>query len=422
MMPRRRLPSHRGCAECSARWNASRPRRAPRAPPGRGEDWANAPTYATVARLIPRLAQSAREQALVANVELVRSFRALYPQVGKRLLIDGTAVPAWAVQRGGGGDDTPRDQYLRRRTPDAHFRFISYTRNGKSVSPDTKRPDGKRAGHARFFRGYYFVCILDQATGLPLVWTLISARDDEASAIVSLLSLLHHLWPDIDAECIAGDSAWDEDAWCRLCEVEYGIHPIFRLHDARTKMLTAGVKAGASIIGLHQDGRLICAKHGTPLPYETASVPKRDGLRPGQQAREGDFRVRASCTHEPDRCGKPGLAMRNDWSLVTFYPHHGYGHAKRYAYRQAMLSRLSQIESFFHHLKGGLKLANSGAARTRVIDKDTVEALLSLGCLSTSALAVADQRIHGQLIISGAERHRVRKPLARRGQRGSLAA
>jgi hypothetical protein len=55
------------------------------------------------------------------------------------------------------------------------------------------------------------VVIADQLTGLPLVWTLIDAAEDEAQALVPLLRDLHELWPTIDADVIAGDSAYDED-------------------------------------------------------------------------------------------------------------------------------------------------------------------------------------------------------------------
>jgi hypothetical protein len=159
------------------------------------------------------------------------------------------------------------------------------------------------------------------------------------------------------------------------------LHPIFRLHDPRTTVV-AERKRGGGIYAIKADGRLICEPHGKPMRYATAVVADRSGLCPGQPSRESDFRVRGNCAHG---CGKPGLGMKHDWSKLTFYPHHPDGHPKRYAHRKAMLARISQVESFFHHVKGGLKLANSGAARTRVIDKDTVEALLSLAALSTTA-------------------------------------
>ena len=90
-----------------------------------------------------------------------------------------------------------------------------------------------------------------------------------------------------------------------------------------------GIKSKASIISIAGDGRLVC-KHGTELPYETAAVANRNGLKPRQPARESDFRVRGLCKHPTDPCAKPGLAMKHDWNTLIFYPHHAHGHAKRY--------------------------------------------------------------------------------------------
>jgi hypothetical protein len=57
-----------------------------------------------------------------------------------------------------------------------------------------------------------------------------------------------------------------------------------------------------------------------------------------------------------------------------------------------MLARLNQAESLFNRLKAGRKLAAPGGARTRVRDKDSVDALISLALLSMTALTVVDQR------------------------------
>jgi hypothetical protein len=43
------------------------------------------------------------------------------------------------------------------------------------------------------------VTILDVASGLPIVWTIIDAKHNESTVIVALLSKLHELWPDIGA-------------------------------------------------------------------------------------------------------------------------------------------------------------------------------------------------------------------------------
>lgn len=58
-----------------------------------------------------------------------------------------------------------------------------------------------------------------------------------------------------------------------------------------------------------------------------------------------------------------------------------------------MQARLNQVEGFFNRLKSGLHLGGEDETRTRLLDRATYEALFSLGALSLTALAVADQRI-----------------------------
>lgn len=203
-----------------------------------------------------------------------------------------------------------------------------------------------------------------------------------------LLSLLHQLWPDIGVREIAGDSAWDEDAWCKLCELHSGIHPIFRLHPSSGRKLFDRAELGpdATMLGIGGKGEIICA-HGQYLDYHSAETPPRpDSLTPGRP-HQGipRFRTRGVCTHgtavQP-ACGKVSLRMDLDWSRAAFFPHHGNGHAVRYAHREAMLTRLNQVESFFNHLRTGLKLATRGDDRNRILDKDVQEALVTLGCVA----------------------------------------
>lgn len=150
-------------------------------------------------------------------------------------------------------------------------------------------------------------------------------------------------------------------------------------------------------------GQLVCNRHGKRLLYDTVSRPSRDGLRPGQPTDQRQFRLRGGCTHTTtgdgrpcEPCGRLGLRMMLDWRRLTRYPHHPHGDPRRYAMRQAMLARLNQAESFFNRLKSGLLLATEGEGRTRLRSRESVEALISVGCLGMTALMLADQRIqHG---------------------------
>lgn len=360
------------------------------------------PPYSTLCRHVSALADSCVTTAMEANVECVKDLRALYPNkgIGKRLIIDSFGLAAWCQQQGAGSDE--REQELRARTPHAGFRRYDYGPNGKKI---VKNGETIRVGAGKLpkeWRGYYFTVIADQATGLPLVWVLFDASTDEAPAIVPLLSLLHRLWPDIEAECIAGDSAWDEKEWNRLCEVDYGIAPIFRQKPSEfglpDLMVEKGPSRDGSVRAITRAGQLICAAHLKPLPYSTFDRASRAGLLIGQSSDERVFRVRGFCTHvtkdQPHPCGKIGLKAMTSWHRLTRYPHHMAGDPQRHAWRLAMLARLNGVESIFNRLKAGKMLGTKGADRTRLLDMRSVEALLSLACLSMSALSLACEREH----------------------------
>lgn len=249
------------------------------------------------------------------------------------------------------------------------------------------------------WRGYYLVTIIDQATGLPLVHILFDASIDEARlGLTAALALLYELWPDCPAERIVGDSAWDEDWANRLCEVEYGLRPIFRLSENRNPQYLFAdqdvkISRDAAIKGITHEGQLICAAHNERLEYTRFQRPSRnkdqETVTPGKATNEKEFRVRATCSKG---CGTVNFPARHDWSRLTYYPHHANGRPDLHAMREALLDRLGQVESFHNRLKTARKLANEGAARTRPKDKATVQCLIELASLSMAALTVVDQR------------------------------
>lgn len=380
-------------------------------PPSRGTQPALL-HYSRVCELLPRLAEgdACRWQAMTANIEMVKELARLYPKagIGKRLLVDSTAVEAWAPQHSAGSKDDPqyakREAKLNARTPDAGFR--AYTYNGSKVDIDVG--DKVAVGvnkKTKAWRGYYFQVIADQATGLPLVWMMFNAKQQEHHGLLALLSDLHQLWPDINAELIAGDSAFSNNEVCRTCEVDYGIAPVFRLKPSEQTMkknipLKPGDSRDGSVVAISYQGHIICDPHRRALPYASHTLAPRHGLRPGQTSKENEFRIRALCdtgtTLRPHPCKRPSLRMSVNWHRLTRYPHHNQGRPELFAMRTAMLARLNQIEGLFNRLKGGLLLGGSGSSRNRLLDKGALEAAFSLGCLSMTAISLANERIqHG---------------------------
>src|SRR5579862_2220767 len=76
------------------------------------------PAYSTVMRGKDELAKQGKGEAsprmrlIHANVELLKALRKLLPNhgIGERLMIDGTAIPAWVPQRSAGLDDRMREE------------------------------------------------------------------------------------------------------------------------------------------------------------------------------------------------------------------------------------------------------------------------------------------------------------------------
>lgn len=376
-------------------------------PPSRGAQPALL-HYSRICDLLPRLAENdaCRWQAMTANIEMIKELARLYPKakIGKRLLVDSTAIEAWAPQYSAGSKDDPRyakrEAKLNARTPDAGFRAYIYKGSKQDIDVGDKVPVGLNK-KVKAWRGYYFQVIADQATGLPLVWMMFNAKHQEHYGLLTLLRDLHQLWPDIDAELIAGDSAFSNNEVCRTCEVDYGIAPVFRLKPTeQTKKEVIPLKPGdsrdSSVIAISFQGHLICDPHRRVLPYASHTLAPRDGLRPGQTSKENEFRVRALCdtgtTLRPHPCKRPSLRMSVNWHRLTRYPHHNQGRPELFAMRTAMLTRLNQIECLFNRLKGGLLLGGSGSSRNRILDKGALEAAFSLGCLSMSALSLANER------------------------------
>lgn len=347
------------------------------------------------------------------NAAMFRALCELYPErrFGQTLLIDGCLFPAWCPQVGVGKTD---ESELRRRrtTPNAGARLIEYTRKGKlDLAPDAQRTAGRLVTSSKFARGYVYVCIVDQASGWPLVSTLMDAQHDEAEALVPLLSDLYRYYPFIAPKVIAGDGAWDE-AWAhRLCELFYGLAPVFR-HTERSAASTTvpGGNQSNTVAGFSHAGQLRCMAHKRPMPFDGFQRAPRGDLRPGQGAhgdpdndayrrelaqRENAFRVRALHRHGPGEAQRVGLKAALDWRRLNQFPRYPDGSPELYAERQALMMRLrNQMEGHFSRMQGSLSLLTTDADRVRLQDDDKLAALLRLAELRMNALSLAAERGH----------------------------
>ncbi len=278
-------------------------------------------SYENCTRQIPRL--YCHDLAIATNLEMVKKLREMNPNagIGERLMIDGSGRPAWCKQTPKGKTEE-QEERRRRYCPEAGARaYVHGNRFKADIADGEKGSARKYLTNAKFWRGYYDVCIADQATGLPLVWMSCDAASDEAACIVPLLSDLFRHWPECPGELIAGDPAWDEDNWCRLLECDYGIHPIFRLHQKDRPAKIADYSRDGTVASISEYGQLRCARHGRLMAMVGAETAPRhssgEALRAGQSSDEAKFRVRAQCSKG---CGRLGQQMRADWVAADLLP------------------------------------------------------------------------------------------------------
>lgn len=365
----------------------------------------NVPGYKSTLKHIPRLSGEAMWLlAMRVNVVMLRALHKLLGVKELRLLIDGTNIDAWCEQAGK-GKTAEEEARLRGRTPRAAAR--SYY--GEFVTEDGLKVKGIK----KFWRGYYLIALVDQATGRPVVWTLWNADWDEAKALKELLFRLFELWPDAPVTMVVGDSAWNESWAYKLC-ADHGVHLIAHRtkHSLSGSLVKLTVSQSKSIGAIDRTGVAYCRRHNAKLDEHGNVVRDERGQVVYEYTKPlkysscefGSKRIRFICDHGPDPCGRISLPMdirglggvEDDllsWKLLTYYPTTMCGRPDLQAMRVAMLARRNQVESLFSSLKVGAKLGLSGASRTRIINFDSVRMLLSLALLMRTAFALGAVRI-----------------------------
>ena len=344
--------------------------------------------YEGTTTMIGRISSAFPPVAMEACVGIVRALQIMYPKlgIGEFGAVDGTPVCAWTKQDHAVVDgvvDNAREDFLRRRMPNAAYRAYIRTINGK------KNVKGQSVKNA--WRGFLFILIVDVVTGLPLVGQFVPATTNETHVLRDLLDTLYKYWPDSPMKALVADKLWDTKAAHLTCERHYGIHLVAirqpRGAKAKPKRFVEGShKLIKKVDGL---GQATCRKHGNKLDLGEVSVPSREGLLPGEADDKADalFRYRyVGC------CGKPSVRMDLNPAAMPYYPHHPNGRPRRYAERRALEAfGRNQSEAAFSSLKSS-GLAVAGSARMRSLNEDNVHAAIWAQLLNRSLLTLASER------------------------------
>ena len=208
-------------------------------------------------------------------------------------------------------------------------------------------------------------------------------------------------WPGLNADVLVADAAWDEEWAAEWCLANYGLHLVARrkpsLIDIKHPLNELEFKSISSFRG---DGQAICRTHNVPMIRDGIDGAGRQDLPPGEPT-PNTIRLRYHCPID-SACGRAGLAMRNGWTSLAYYPHRmEVGMAALHAERLALSARRNACEALFSAVQVGNSLGLDGADRTRTQNESTVETLFSLALLMRSATMLAALRIDRDLFPAG---------------------
>jgi hypothetical protein len=338
-------------------------------------DYPNGLAYSTVCESLHKMLAAKSARALVhVNLELFRQLaeakddkgRLLHPDAGRFCAVDGSLIEA-AVDQNPGKDD-------------GHRRII---KGRKHCGADRVVYTNKQGNIVRFCFGYKLMAIVDLATTLPLVWSVVPANASEHKEAARLLRILFEGWPECPMAALVGDAAYDKSIdFAHYLVFRLGVQPIFPRAGTYSKHLPHVETNGVPVCACKQpmlfkdtNGHIYTAKKRAEL-----------GIPRGQEAPRLDGRLRWKCRN--DRCKTISTCPVDDPRLYTYF-HRGGEHKLAYL-RSVLLLRRNAVESVFASLKN-FGLGGKAANRPGWANDDEMDWLLSAGLTYQTARRLAHQ-------------------------------
>ncbi|HHX42902.1 MAG TPA: transposase [Chloroflexi bacterium] len=185
-------------------------------------------------RFLRRLSEAEGQRHLQEMFDaLVARIRLVFPQLGRYLAVDGTAIRAWANQRGSKAD------------PDARWGRREY-RDGDGRVVETKR-----------WLGYAVQLVVDCELELPVGFELTAANAHDGPQMRPLLEALSEAHPQITAntEAVTADRGYDSKANCRYVVEQMDAQAIIRMR----RYVEGDEVCQAAVCRCNELGTPICA-------------------------------------------------------------------------------------------------------------------------------------------------------------------
>jgi hypothetical protein len=268
---------------------------------------------------------------IAANLDLLRQLKLSHPRIGEVAIVDVTRLVAPVPQLA-----PPSKEYLDvLRRPDMD-----------SVEHNLYEHDG----HPDSVIGWEGAVLIDQASNLPLVWTVARGKAREPDLLFQvLLPTLFSLWPDCPLHTLIGDGLYDKEPVCRELVELWSIQPIFSRRTPRVTMAT--LRGGSTVVVV--DGKPECPRCG-PMKFVRREGWYTADKRIANRKPRGEIvaSIKTARTRWRCLCGlysDVSLYARDNYRDHTFWPRddeHNFGLERRAyeLYRNGVESNFGRVK------------------------------------------------------------------------------
>ncbi len=286
----------------------------------------------------------------MCGFDLLKGAKAILPDLGKVLAIDGKAIASYA--RGKKREEVQEQAVDGRRDVDADF--------GKKVYRG-KKADGTLWEKTMSWFGYRLHLVVDAIYELPMGFEVTRASESEVKVAPGILEQMEQQTPEVLARCeyLLGDRGYDDGKLVKELWDNQGIKPVIDIRNMWRDGEETKLVSGTENIAYNYCGQVYC--------YCPETNQRREMAYGGFEKGRETLKYRCPARHYGVKCRgmakcpvKSGIRipLKEDRRIFTPLARSSYRWEKLYKKRTAVErvnSRLDNVFGFERHFIRGLK-------------------------------------------------------------------